>query len=132
MGCVCIVIDNTSSWYCPALPLCSALLLCPAPSSALLFLCPAPSCPAFPLPRLLPPLPRPLPLQSMVSGGCDSSVSTALLNAALGAEKVVALYIDNGFMRKNESSQVQESLEAIGLKLHGRHPPHRQEQHQHA
>ena len=55
----------------------------------------------------------------MVSGGCDSAVCTALLNTALGPERVVALYIDNGFMRKNETAQVQGSLEALGLKLHG-------------
>ena len=68
----------------------------------------------------------------MVSGGCDSAVSTALLTSALGPEKVVALFIDNGFMRKNESSQVQESLEAIGLKLHGRQYHHHQEPHRHS
>lgn len=58
--------------------------------------------------------------QSLVSGGVDSTVCTALLNAALGPEKVVAIHINNGFMRKNESSQVKEYLEALGLRLHGR------------
>ena len=58
--------------------------------------------------------------QSMVSGGVDSAVCTALLNAALGKDKVVAVHIDNGFMRKNESLRVKESLEALGIEPHGR------------
>ncbi len=40
----------------------------------------------------------------LVSGGVDSSVCAALVSRALGADRVVALHIDNGFMRKNESS----------------------------
>ena len=57
--------------------------------------------------------------QSLVSGGVDSAVCTALLNTALGPEKVIAVHIDNGFMRKNESQRVKESLEALGLKPYG-------------
>ena len=53
-----------------------------------------------------------------MSGGVDSAVCTALLNAALGPENVIALHIDNGFMRKDESKAVKESLEALGLHLH--------------
>lgn len=37
----------------------------------------------------------------LVSGGVDSSVCSALLNEALGAERVIPLHIDNGFMRKD-------------------------------
>eukprot|EP01063_Lacrimia_lanifica_P024232 TRINITY_DN32182_c0_g1_i1.p1 TRINITY_DN32182_c0_g1~~TRINITY_DN32182_c0_g1_i1.p1 ORF type:complete len:667 (+),score=341.87 TRINITY_DN32182_c0_g1_i1:72-2072(+) len=55
---------------------------------------------------------------SYVSGGVDSSVCTALLAKALGPEKVVAAHIDNGFMRKNESKVVEESLGVLGVKLH--------------
>lgn len=55
---------------------------------------------------------------ALVSGGVDSSVCTALLHKAIGAERVVAVHIDNGFLRKEESKKVKESLEAIGLKLH--------------
>ena len=55
-----------------------------------------------------------------MSGGVDSTVCTALLTAAIGAERVVGVHIDSGFMRKNESSNVKEALEALGLKLHGR------------
>ena len=50
----------------------------------------------------------------------DSTVCTALLNTALGPENVVALHIDNGFMRKNESQVVKDSLAKLGLQLHGR------------
>ena len=51
-----------------------------------------------------------------MSGGVDSAVCTALLNVALGPEQVIALHIDNGFMRKNESEEVKSSLEDLGLK----------------
>ncbi|XP_046850432.1 GMP synthase [glutamine-hydrolyzing]-like [Xenia sp. Carnegie-2017] len=54
---------------------------------------------------------------SLVSGGVDSTVCTALLSQALGASSVYAVHIDNGFMRKNESEQVTQSLSALGLKL---------------
>ena len=54
---------------------------------------------------------------SLVSGGVDSTVCTALLTKALGANSVYAVHIDNGFMRKNESKQVADSLEVLGLKL---------------
>ena len=43
----------------------------------------------------------------------------ALLHKALKDDQVIALHVDNGFMRKNESRQVVESLHAIGLKLRG-------------
>ena len=39
---------------------------------------------------------------------------------ALGANSVYAVHIDNGFMRKNESKQVADSLESMGLKLTGK------------
>lgn len=42
-----------------------------------------------------------------------------LLFQALGANAVHAVHIDNGFMRKNESQQVAESLREFGLKLTG-------------
>ncbi|KAK2180280.1 hypothetical protein NP493_448g02000 [Ridgeia piscesae] len=53
----------------------------------------------------------------LVSGGVDSTVCAALLSKALSPDQVIALHIDNGFMRKDESHQVAESLRAIGLKL---------------
>ena len=55
----------------------------------------------------------------LVSGGVDSTVCAALLRKALPEEQVIALHIDNGFMRKNESETVAMSLRNIGLKLRG-------------
>ena len=54
---------------------------------------------------------------SYVSGGVDSTVCTALLSKALGPEKVIAAHIDNGFMRHEESSQVEVALSGMGVKL---------------
>jgi len=51
----------------------------------------------------------------LLSGGVDSTVCTALLHKALDPEQVVAVHIDNGFMRKNESINVEASLAAVGL-----------------
>ena len=53
----------------------------------------------------------------LVSGGVDSSVCAALLAKAIGADRVVALHIDHGFMRKGESASVTKALEALGLHL---------------
>ncbi|XP_050731717.1 GMP synthase [glutamine-hydrolyzing]-like [Eriocheir sinensis] len=53
----------------------------------------------------------------LVSGGVDSTVCAALLHKALSEEQVLAVHIDNGFMRKNESLQVEQSLRRLGLKL---------------
>jgi len=47
----------------------------------------------------------------------DSAVCAALLGKAIGAERVYALHIDNGFMRKNESARVEKALEVLGLHL---------------
>ncbi|XP_064642766.1 GMP synthase [glutamine-hydrolyzing]-like [Lineus longissimus] len=53
----------------------------------------------------------------LVSGGVDSTVCAALLHKALKEDQVIAVHIDNGFMRKHESQQVEESLKKLGLKL---------------
>ncbi len=50
-----------------------------------------------------------------LSGGVDSSVTFALLNKALGQERVLGLHIDNGFMRKGESNTVAEHYRAAGF-----------------
>lgn len=50
-----------------------------------------------------------------LSGGVDSTVAFALLNKALGQERVLGLHIDNGFMRKNESKSVAESYKKFGF-----------------
>ncbi|ESO10561.1 hypothetical protein HELRODRAFT_185249 [Helobdella robusta] len=53
----------------------------------------------------------------LVSGGVDSSVCSALLHHSLDSDQVIALHIDNGFMRYNESKRVVQSLNSIGLKV---------------
>ena len=50
-----------------------------------------------------------------LSGGVDSTVAFALLNKALGQERVLGLHIDNGFMRKNESANVAEAYKKFGF-----------------
>lgn len=54
----------------------------------------------------------------LLSGGVDSSVCAALLRKALAPGQVHAVHIDNGFMRKNESQDVIQSLESLGLQIH--------------
>ena len=51
----------------------------------------------------------------LVSGGVDSTVTFTLLNKALGQDRVQGLHIDNGFMRKNESSMVMDALDSLGF-----------------
>lgn len=58
----------------------------------------------------------------LVSGGVDSTVCAALLHKALQPDQVIAFHIDNGFMRKDESRQVEESLKRLGLNLKGMSP----------
>ncbi|KAH8041872.1 hypothetical protein HPB51_019253 [Rhipicephalus microplus] len=48
-------------------------------------------------------------------GGVDSTVCAALLHKSLREDQVIALHIDNGFMRKDES--VEQSLRQLGLRL---------------
>lgn len=50
-----------------------------------------------------------------LSGGVDSTVAFALLNKALGQERVLGLHIDNGFMRKNESKNVEVAYKKFGF-----------------
>jgi GMP synthase (glutamine-hydrolysing) len=52
----------------------------------------------------------------LVSGGVDSTVAFALLNKALGPERVLGLHIDNGLMRKNESADVIEFMNREGFR----------------
>ncbi len=50
-----------------------------------------------------------------LSGGVDSTIAFALLNKALGQDRVLGLHIDNGFMRKNESASVAELYRKFGF-----------------
>jgi GMP synthase (glutamine-hydrolysing) len=56
------------------------------------------------------------PVISLVSGGVDSTVATALLLRALPPDQIHALHIDSGLMRRSESRQVMDSLTALGMK----------------
>uniref|UniRef100_UPI001939C642 GMP synthase [glutamine-hydrolyzing]-like n=1 Tax=Styela clava TaxID=7725 RepID=UPI001939C642 len=51
----------------------------------------------------------------LVSGGIDSAVVAALCYKALPHSQIVAIHVDNGFMRKNESTMVIESLRQAGI-----------------
>lgn len=50
-----------------------------------------------------------------LSGGVDSTITFALLNKALGQNRVLGLHIDNGFMRKNESANVKDAYHKFGF-----------------
>ena len=51
-----------------------------------------------------------------VSGGVDSSVAYKLCADALGQERVHGVYVDTGFMRKNESADVMTAYEQAGFR----------------
>ncbi len=48
-----------------------------------------------------------------LSGGVDSSVTFALLVEILGKKRVLGLYINNGFMRENESESIIERYKKL-------------------
>ncbi len=52
----------------------------------------------------------------LVSGGVDSSVCFALLEKALGKDRVYGLLVDHGLMRLDEAEKVKEFLAAAGFK----------------
>jgi GMP synthase (glutamine-hydrolysing) len=49
---------------------------------------------------------------SAVSGGIDSSVATALVHQAVG-DQLVAIFVDNGLLRKAEARQVIQAYEGV-------------------
>lgn len=51
----------------------------------------------------------------LTSGGVDSTVAFALLSKALGKDRVYGLFVDTGFMRKGEITEVSSALRAIGF-----------------
>ena len=51
-----------------------------------------------------------------VSGGVDSTVVYKLCADALGQDRVHGVYVDTGFMRKNESADVMAAYERAGFK----------------
>lgn len=55
-----------------------------------------------------------------VSGGVDSSVAAALLHRAVGSQ-LIALFLDNGLLRKGEREKVQAAMQPLmGSNLHFR------------
>lgn len=48
------------------------------------------------------------------SGGVDSAVSAVLVNKALG-NNLIAVHVDTGYMRKNESENVKKLMENLNL-----------------
>jgi GMP synthase (glutamine-hydrolysing) len=48
------------------------------------------------------------------SGGVDSTVCAALVSKAIG-ERLLAVYVDTGFMRKGETDSVDKMLERLGV-----------------
>lgn len=52
-----------------------------------------------------------------VSGGVDSSVMAALVKRAVG-DRLTAIFVDNGLLRKGEAQQVKKSLEeGLGIQV---------------
>jgi len=51
-----------------------------------------------------------------VSGGVDSSVVAALLHEAIG-DRLIAVFVDTGLLRKNEAQQVQDMFRQLGIDL---------------
>ena len=51
-----------------------------------------------------------------VSGGVDSSVAAAIVKDVIG-ERLHAIYVDTGFMRKDESAEVEAMYRRMGLNL---------------
>lgn len=54
-----------------------------------------------------------------LSGGVDSTVVAALLTKALGKDRVLCLFIDNGLLRKNEFESVLSAYKEMDLNVQG-------------
>ncbi|MFQ6128565.1 MAG: glutamine-hydrolyzing GMP synthase [Thermoplasmata archaeon] len=50
-----------------------------------------------------------------VSGGVDSTVAAVLVSRAIG-DRLYAVYVNNGFMRKNEDAEVARTFDATGVR----------------
>ena len=48
------------------------------------------------------------------SGGVDSTICATLVNKAIG-DQLIAVHVDTGYMRKNESRNVKKLMEQLGL-----------------
>lgn len=52
----------------------------------------------------------------LVSGGVDSTVAYTMLAEALGGSRVYGLFVDTGFLRKDEGKRIQKMFKKIGIK----------------
>jgi GMP synthase (glutamine-hydrolysing) len=50
------------------------------------------------------------------SGGIDSTVATVLAHRAVG-DKLVAVFVDTGYMRKNEPDEIREMFNEMGIDI---------------
>ena len=53
----------------------------------------------------------------LVSGGVDSTVCAVLLTQAINPKDIYAIHVDSGFMRKDESDQVEKTLKKAGINV---------------
>ncbi len=52
-----------------------------------------------------------------LSGGVDSTVAAFLVHKAIG-KRLHCIFVDNGLLRENESSEVMKGFEGLGLQVH--------------
>lgn len=53
----------------------------------------------------------------LVSGGVDSTVCAVLLTQAINPKDIYAIHVDSGFMRQNESAEVEKTLKKAGINV---------------
>lgn len=53
----------------------------------------------------------------LVSGGVDSTVCAVLLTKAINPKDIYAIHVDSGFMRQDESNQVEKTLKKAGINV---------------
>ncbi|MBI4393704.1 MAG: glutamine-hydrolyzing GMP synthase subunit GuaA [Euryarchaeota archaeon] len=51
-----------------------------------------------------------------LSGGVDSSVAAAIVSRAIG-DRLVSVFVDTGYMRKNEAAEIQQNFGHLPLRL---------------
>lgn len=54
-----------------------------------------------------------------LSGGVDSTVVGQLLTNALGSDRVICVFVDNGLLRKNEFEEVLQTYKNLNLNVKG-------------
>jgi GMP synthase (glutamine-hydrolysing) len=66
--------------------------------------------------KTIPNLQKDIQRKSLIafSGGVDSTVCAALVNKAIG-DRLIAVHVNTGYMRKNEPEQVKQMMEDMSL-----------------